>query len=87
MEFEELEGIAKTDFVPLMPLIKQEQIDTAIPENAVAEQLAGVGNAATATTSSFSASSFGNPCDSAEKRAWNLADTQFAGSAFEPKAN
>ncbi|XP_004535649.1 E3 ubiquitin-protein ligase TRIM33 isoform X4 [Ceratitis capitata] len=80
MEFEELEGIAKTDFVPLMPLIKQEQIDTAIPENAVAEQLAGVGNAATATTSSFSASSFGNPCDSAEKRSESSssASTKFA---------
>lgn len=70
MEFEELEGIAKTDFVPLMPLIKQEQIDTAIPETTPSEQLTG--NAATATTSSFSASSFGNPCDSAEKRVSEL---------------
>ncbi|XP_017484473.1 PREDICTED: E3 ubiquitin-protein ligase TRIM33 isoform X3 [Rhagoletis zephyria] len=68
MEFEELEGIAKTDFVPLMPLIKQEQMDTAMPEVAAPEQLVGIGNAATASTSSFSASSFGNPCDSAEKR-------------------
>ncbi|XP_014089165.1 E3 ubiquitin-protein ligase TRIM33 isoform X2 [Bactrocera oleae] len=78
MEFEELEGIAKTDFVPLMPLIKQEQIDTAIPETAASEQLTG--NAATATTSSFSASSFGNPCDSAEKRSESSssASTKFA---------
>ncbi|XP_067615834.1 E3 ubiquitin-protein ligase TRIM33 isoform X3 [Eurosta solidaginis] len=79
MEFEELEGIAKTDFVPLMPLIKQEQMDTAIPDVGAPEQLAAIG-AATATTSSFSSSSFGNPCDSAEKRSESTssASTKFA---------
>ncbi|XP_037945595.1 E3 ubiquitin-protein ligase TRIM33 isoform X2 [Teleopsis dalmanni] len=64
MELEELENLSKSDFLPLIPLIKQEQIDTVMPEANAQEQLSTTGSGATALTSS----SIGNPCDSAEKR-------------------
>lgn len=60
----ELENL-KNDFLPLITGIKQEQLDS-VASDVLPAHLPG--NAATTSTSSSSASSVGNPCDSAEKR-------------------
>lgn len=60
----ELENL-KNDLLPLITGIKQEQLDS-VASDVLPAHLPG--NAATTSTSSSSASSVGNPCDSAEKR-------------------
>lgn len=65
MELDELENLSKNVFLPLISLIKQEQMDTANPEMDGREQLS---TSASTLTDPASTSSTVNPCDSAEKR-------------------
>lgn len=67
MELEELSNLSKSDFLPLIPSIKQEQLDSGLSEMDTHESLAASTSAAAASTSS-SSTSIANPCDSAEKR-------------------
>lgn len=68
MELEELENLSKSDFLPLIPLIKQEQLDSNLQDGVQQEQQLPTADNLAASTSSSSSSSIGNPCDSAEKR-------------------
>lgn len=68
MELEELSNLSKNDFLPLIPSIKQEQLDTALSDMDTQEHLTASTSAAAASTSSSSSSIVNHPCDSAEKR-------------------
>lgn len=73
MELEELSNLSKNDFLPLIPSIKQEQLDTALSDMDTQEHLtttASTSAAAASTSSSSSSTSsiVNHPCDSAEKR-------------------
>ncbi|KAL9890329.1 tripartite motif-containing protein bonus isoform 4-T4 [Glossina fuscipes fuscipes] len=70
MELEELENLSKNDFLPLIPLIKQEQLDSVQTDMDTREHMPSTAttSADPASTSSSSSSSIANPCDSAEKR-------------------
>lgn len=65
MELEELSNLSKNDFLPLIPSIKQEQLDTSLTEMDTQDHLGG---AAGSTAASTTSSSIVNSCDSAEKR-------------------
>lgn len=68
MELEELSNLSKNDFLPLIPSIKQEHVDTALSDMDTQEHLTASTSAAAASTSSLSSSIVNHPCDSAEKR-------------------
>lgn len=75
MELDELESLSKNDFLPLIPLIKQEQLDPIPAEMNVERNLLAGNTIDPATTASTSLStsssllsSISNPCDSMEKR-------------------
>lgn len=69
MELEELSNLSKNDFLPLIPSIKQEQLDTGLADMDTQDHLgATASTSAAASTLSSTSSSIVNSCDSAEKR-------------------
>ncbi|XP_058974109.1 E3 ubiquitin-protein ligase TRIM33 isoform X1 [Musca domestica] len=72
MELEELSNLSKNDFLPLIPSIKQEQLDTSLTEMDTQDHLGG---AAGSTAASTTSSSIVNSCDSAEKRSESTSNS------------